>query len=58
LFLQLDEERFISHILVKSHQVIAITYQKGGCSKTSVVENLETGLARAGKKVALINADP
>ena len=38
--------------------VIAVANQKGGCSKTSVVANLGIGLARAGKKVCLIDADP
>ena len=34
-------------------KVIAITNQKGGCAKT----NLGIGLAREGKKVALIDND-
>ena len=38
--------------------VIAVANQKGGCSKTSVVANLGIGLAREGKKVCLIDADP
>lgn len=32
--------------------------QKGGCAKTSVSLNLGIGLARAGKKVLLIDNDP
>lgn len=39
-------------------KVIAVAMQKGGCSKTTVVANLGIGLARAGKKVAVIDADP
>ena len=39
-------------------KVIAISNQKGGCGKTSVTTNLGVGLALAGKKVCLIDADP
>ena len=39
-------------------KVIAVANQKGGCSKTSVVANLGIGLAREGKKVCVIDADP
>ena len=39
-------------------KVIAVANQKGGCSKTSVVANLSIGLAMAGKKVCVIDADP
>ena len=38
-------------------KVIAITNQKGGCAKTNVTVNLGIGLAREGKKVALIDND-
>ena len=37
-------------------KVISITNQKGG--KTTTTVNLGTGLAREGKKVLLIDADP
>ena len=39
-------------------KVIAVANQKGGCGKTSVTANLGIGLAMAGEKVLLIDADP
>ena len=39
-------------------KIISICNQKGGCSKSTVAENLGIGLARAGRKVLLMDVDP
>ena len=44
--------------MAKKAVIMAITNQKGGTGKTTSCENLGAGLAKAGKRVLLVDTDP
>ena len=43
---------------MQESKVVAISHEKGGVGKTTTTVNLGIGLARQGKKVLLVDADP
>lgn len=40
------------------NHIIVVTNQKGGVAKTTTTANLGIGLAREGKRILLVDADP
>ena len=54
---QMDAKRFLDGHEKIICKVYSVCNQKGGTAKTTSSVNLGIGLARAGKKVCLIDAD-
>lgn len=57
-FYRKEETEMHSQSMTSKCKVIAIANQKGGTGKTTTTVNLGVGLARAGNRILLVDADP